>query len=289
MPSPVGSKSTSPPFAPLRRAHQEWSGLPISLERLPDSGEVSNIVMPHATLALVRSGTGKRWLRGDGPLREFETVPGAIDLLESGFVVQQARWSGTPGEVIGIQLPEVQVTRLLQDDARSLNLQTRHVRCDPMVAELMTRLWIEAENGSRSGRLYVQGLTLALIGLLDVGYGAGRSVATKRSGKFGPRDVERLRTLIIDNLNDDLRIERLADCVSMSPHHFARTFKATFGRTPHAFVLEQRVQTAAALLRARPNRNVADVADDCGFASHAHFTEVFRKMIGTTPARWRRG
>jgi AraC family transcriptional regulator len=261
----------------------------MSLEWLPDRGEVRDIVIPHATLAMVRSGIGRRWLKGSGPLREFETMPGTIDLLASGFVVEQARWSGTPGEVIGIQLPEVMVTRLLQDDARCLNLQTRHVRRDPMVAELMSRLWVEAENGSRSGALYVQGLTLALIGLLDVGYGAGRSVAMKRTGRFGPRDAQRLRTLVMDNLNDDLRIERLADCVSMSPHHFARTFKATFGQTPHAFVLEQRVQAAAALLRARPNRNVADIADDCGFASHAHFTEVFRKLIGTTPARWRRG
>jgi AraC family transcriptional regulator len=289
MPIPVDDTSTTSPFPPLLRAHQEWSGLPISLERLPDQGEVSNVFMPHATLALVRSGTGKRWLKGGGPLREFETMPGTIDLLESGFVVEQARWSGTPGDVIGIQLPEVLVTRLLHDDARSLNLQTRHVASDPMVTELMTRLWIEAENGSRSGQLYVQGLTLALIGLLDVGYGTGRSIATKRTGKFGPRDVERLRSLVIGNLSADLRIERLAGCVSMSPHHFARTFKATFGQTPHAFVLEQRVQAAAALLRARPHRNVAEIADDCGFTNHAHFTQVFRKMIGATPARWRDG
>ena len=289
MPSSVDRMSASLPLPPLLRPHQEWSGLPISLERLPDRGEVSNIVMPNAMLALVRSGTGKRWLRGGGPLEEFETVPGTIDLLESGFVVEQACWKGTSGEVIGIQLPEVLVSRLLLDDARALNLRTCHVRSDPMVAELMNRLWIEAENGSRSGPLYVQGLTLALIGLLDVGYGSGRSTAMTRIGKFGSRDVERLRTLIVENLKEDLRIERLADCVSMSPHHFARMFKATFGQTPHVFVLEQRVQAAAALLRARPKRNVADVADDCGFASHAHFTEVFRKMIGTTPACWRRG
>lgn len=274
---------------PLACAQAGWAGLPVALECLPARGEVANIVIPHATLALIRSGSGKRWLKSGRHTDEFVSAPGAIHLLESGFLVDEARWSGSSGEVIGIQFPEIMVNRLLHDDARPLNLQTRHARSDPRLSTLVHALWDEAANASPLGPLYAQGITLAMIGLLDAGYGTGRAVAAKQTGKFGARDVKRLRALVAEQLGEDLRIERLAECVSMSPNHFARTFKATFGQSPHAFVLEQRIQAAAQLLRAHANRNVADVASECGFPSHAHFTEVFRKMIGTTPARWRHG
>jgi AraC family transcriptional regulator len=40
-------------------------------------------------------------------------------------------------------------------------------------------------------------------------------------------------------------------------------------------------------LRHQPERSLADVASGCGFSSQSHFSEVFRRRLGTTPARWR--
>lgn len=262
--------------------------MPITLERLPDQGEVTNLIIPHATLAVVRSGSGKRWLKSGRHLEEFETAPGTIDFLEAGLLVEKACWDGTPGEVLGIQFPAVMVNRLLHDDACAFNLQTWHERSDQRLSHLVDALWAEAVSGSPLGPLYAQGVTLALLGLLDARHGERPAVSLNQIGRFGPRDVRRLRTLVTEQLGEDLRIERLAECVSMSPHHFARTFKATFGQSPHAFVLEQRIEGAAQILKVHPDRSIADVASECGFSSHAHFTEVFRRKLGTTPARWRR-
>lgn len=126
-----------------------------------------------------------------------------------------------------------------------------------------------------------------LLGWLGTRYGA--AVPLRGIRKFGSRDAGRLRTLIAEQLATDLRIERLAAVVAMSPHHFASTFKATFGQSPHAYVLEQRLDAGCRALRCATDRPLAEIASDCGFASQAHFTEAFRRRIGTTPARWRKG
>jgi AraC family transcriptional regulator len=211
-----------------------------------------------------------------------------IELYEPGYRIDHARWDGSPGEVIMIELPALLLNRLLQGDAQPLDIQTRHELFDAPLEVLVNALWNEAGSGSHLGPLYVQGLTLALVGLLSARHGAVPSMPSRRIGSFGSRDRDRLRDMIAVELSGDLRIERLAGAVSMSPHHFARTFRVTFGQAPHSFVLERRIEAASRALRSDPDRPVADIASECGFSSQAHFTEAFRRKIGTTPARWRR-
>lgn len=275
------------PFPSLAHACEGWSGLPISLEPLPACDEVVDVYLPHAVLAFALSGSGKRWLKCGGTTRMCGTAPGMFELIEAGTHIEHARWDGAPGEVIGVELPDVMVKRLMGDEHPGVALRTHHEIFDPSLAPLVTALWQEASNGSPLGPLYTQGLTMALVGLLGTRYGAAAPV--RRARKFEARDAGRLRALITEQLASDLRIERLAAAVSMSPHHFARTFKATFGQSPHAYVLEQRIDASCRALRLDADRPVADIAGACGFANQAHFTEAFRRRIGTTPARWRRG
>lgn len=284
--SPQGHPNTRP-FPTLAHPSPGWGGLPVTLEPLPARDTVDDVYLPHALVGLVCIGTGKRWLKSGVPTQAFYTAPGMVQLMQAGTQVDHARWDGTAGQVIVVELPEVMVNRLLQDDARHVGLRTHHELFDAPLAQLVTALWSEAANGSPLGALYAQGVTLALLGLLGARYGAAPDTSRRRTGKFGPRDAQRLRNLIAEQLSADLRIERLAELVSMSPHHFARTFKATFDQSPHAFVLERRIEAACRTLRSDIHRPIADIASASGFANQAHFTEAFRRRMGTTPARWR--
>jgi len=73
----------------------------------------------------------------------------------------------------------------------------------------------------------------------------------------------------------------------MSPNHFSRVFNATFGQSPHAYVVEQRLEVACGALRQEADRSIAYIASGLGLSSQSHFTEVFRRRIGTTSAWWR--
>lgn len=70
-----------------------------------------------------------------------------------------------------------------------------------------------------------------------------------------------------------------------APLHRLRHFRDTVGMTPHAFVIERRIDRAEALLLS--GEAIATVACRCGFSSQSHLTSAFRTRRGTTPARWR--
>ena len=72
----------------------------------------------------------------------------------------------------------------------------------------------------------------------------------------------------------------------MSPFHFCRAFKQAFGETPHRYVIQRRLDRAAALLRGS-DLSIAQIAYKVGMSSQAHLTTLFRKHRGTTPRAFR--
>jgi AraC-like DNA-binding protein len=83
-----------------------------------------------------------------------------------------------------------------------------------------------------------------------------------------------------------LDVSRLASIACVSDAHFIRTFKATFGETPHRYLQRRRVERAMYLLRAT-DRSVTDVCMEVGFASLGTFSRTFRDIVGETPSHFR--
>jgi AraC-like DNA-binding protein len=83
-----------------------------------------------------------------------------------------------------------------------------------------------------------------------------------------------------------LDISHLAQVAHVSEAHFIRTFKATFGETPHRYLQRRRVERAMFLLR-ESERNVTDVCLDVGFGSLGTFSRTFHEIVGVTPTEYR--
>jgi AraC family transcriptional regulator len=89
------------------------------------------------------------------------------------------------------------------------------------------------------------------------------------------------------HLGEDMPLAKLANIASLSEHYFLRAFKAEMGITPHQYIIDQRIQRAKHLLK-KTNSNLADVALQCGFASHQHMATVFNQAEGRAPSAFRR-
>src|SRR3712207_9194189 len=81
-----------------------------------------------------------------------------------------------------------------------------------------------------------------------------------------------------------LDIPTLARLAHVSEAHFIRTFRATFGETPHRYLQRRRVERAMFLLRAT-DRSVTDICLDVGFTSLGTFSRTFRDIVGEPPSR----
>jgi len=83
-----------------------------------------------------------------------------------------------------------------------------------------------------------------------------------------------------------LDIAHLARVASVSEAHFIRTFRATFGETPHRYLQRRRVERAMFLLR-ETDRSITAICMDVGFASLGTFSRTFSEIVGDTPTDYR--
>ncbi|AGL19865.1 AraC family transcriptional regulator [Actinoplanes sp. N902-109] len=73
----------------------------------------------------------------------------------------------------------------------------------------------------------------------------------------------------------------------MSPRHFIRTFRATFGETPHRYLQRRRVERAMFLLR-ESSQSVTQVCMSVGFSSLGTFSRTFHAILGESPSAYRK-
>ena len=83
-----------------------------------------------------------------------------------------------------------------------------------------------------------------------------------------------------------LDVPALARVALTSEAHFIRTFKQTFGETPHRYLQRRRLERAMALLR-ETERSVTDICLDVGFTSLGTFSRTFAQVIGMSPTAYR--
>jgi AraC-like DNA-binding protein len=100
------------------------------------------------------------------------------------------------------------------------------------------------------------------------------------------RHLTRAKDLVDARYADDLDVAALARVAGLSRAYFSRSFRETFGESPHAYLLTRRLERAAALLR-RTEHSVADICVEVGLSSVGSFTTSFRRMYGRTPTEYR--
>jgi AraC-like DNA-binding protein len=121
-------------------------------------------------------------------------------------------------------------------------------------------------------------------GVLSVGWS---NDAVSRAVEESNRRLLRARDAMDRAYAEPLDIPTLARIAFVSPAHFIRTFRATFGETPHRYLQRRRVERAMFLLRGS-ERSVTDVCMAVGFTSLGTFSRTFRDIVGESPTAYRR-
>ena len=85
-----------------------------------------------------------------------------------------------------------------------------------------------------------------------------------------------------------LDVAALARIAYVSEAHFIRTFRATFGETPHRYLQRRRVERAMFMLR-ETDQSVTGICFDVGFTSLGTFSRTFREIVGRSPSEYREG
>jgi AraC family transcriptional regulator len=106
-------------------------------------------------------------------------------------------------------------------------------------------------------------------------------------GGAPPRWLLRVRDLLHDEPAAHGSLVRLAREAGVHEGHLARVFRDHFGCSVGAYARARRIELAAEWLRTS-ERSISEIAASAGFYDQSHFTKVFHRMLGATPAEWRR-
>src|ERR1044072_9834962 len=99
------------------------------------------------------------------------------------------------------------------------------------------------------------------------------------------RRLLRARDAMDRSFADALDVEALASAVHLSRAHFIRSFRDTFGETPHRYLQRRRIERAMAFLR-ETDRSVSAISLDVGFLSLGTFSRTFREIVGVSPSAY---
>jgi len=101
--------------------------------------------------------------------------------------------------------------------------------------------------------------------------------------------INRVMDYVRENLDGDLRLEKLARIANFSPYHFHRVFKAIVGETTNAYIRRHRAEKAACHLVQNSRMSITEIAMACGYSSSSSFAREFRQMYGMSATQFRDG
>jgi AraC family transcriptional regulator len=231
-----------------------------SLVRL-ESQTIESPVLPEQSVSLVPAGLPFEW--------EWTYLSESIHLLIPPCAVQRVA-EEMPGKSPGGNeiLPQF------------------HTH-DPLVLTLMERLRNEVM-GTGYGTLLAVESVLNLLSLHIVHTYAEKSPAQQvDSSGLSSGQRKRVSLLLEERFHENLRLEELAQVAGLSPFHFARLFKRSFGVPPHEYQIQKRVEVARRILHTEAETDLTTIAATLGFTDESHFRRHFKRIVGTTPGQYR--
>jgi AraC-like DNA-binding protein len=232
--------------------------------------------------------------------RNVDTGPGFHDaglivvVEDGGFQVTTpaGSWLARPGAII--VLGPGQVHRLRSQSPRGASYRmiqwtgyampeafSRPVINDPRLALAVQQAHTLLLH-SRAPAMAIRQLSVTLARLGAMHGGDDRCAVTSEEAHI----IRSARRFLLERLALPVKLDAAASHCGVSIPHLVRVFRRAAGLPPHAWLTQQRVNRARAMLV--KGAALADVAYACGFNDQSHLTRLFRASVGVTPGRYRR-
>ena len=272
-----------------------WTSVLVEVNRAHASAEpFETHPTSDQTIVVVTRGEQELQVFRDGAWWQATYRAGTVGMTPGGDVARLRRYMRTSRSVekVNVYMPQ----RFLLEAAEHYR-RAGHRPASPRLRALAFQDLVIARTvsalvrGMRAGApdLYAESAMQWLATHLLAEHAPLRAIArdTRSSGPVPDSRIADVREYMRLHLQEPLTLDRLAAQARVSKFHFAREFRAHTGVSPHAYLVELRLDAARRLL-ASTDLSVAECARRCGFRRPAHFGTVFAKQIGVSPTAFRR-
>ncbi|MGF6773750.1 AraC family transcriptional regulator [Paraburkholderia sp. GAS199] len=159
---------------------------------------------------------------------------------------------------------------------------------DAIFGHLAQVLALALDQQSEASPLFIEQLGVTIGTHLIDRYGGTQAHVSKQSRRLSSLHEARAKDMLLAKTNGNVSLEEIASACNLSRSYFIRAFRETTHRTPHQWLLEQRIERAREMLR-QSDASLSEIAIACGFSDQSHFTRTFSQLVGVPPGTWRRG
>jgi AraC family transcriptional regulator len=274
-------------------AGKGWSGMAAEHRHHP-KGEVASFRPQHLEI-VIATGCHRTCIAsrtGDNIRQHTRVEPGTIWFCPVGVEEKDivlSEWH----EALHLYLPPARFAELSEERGGSIHRPEAVPYLggffDERIRRIGSGLLGHLQAPSAVGSVLIDTLSLELTASVVDAYSAdahGADAGAQRH-RLDARRLRRVLDYMTAHLEDDIRLEDLADAACFSPFHFVRVFANTMGVPPHRYLSRLRLERAKTLLSLGV-MPIAEIALVSCFSSQSNFTRAFVRATGLTPWEYRR-
>lgn len=276
------------PRSPLASSyHAKWDGIRLDHHQQPAFETPEHSPQQHVIgVSLTKQPTNAERVL-NGRVQQECIKYGDVALIPANSY-HKISWE-LESEFLVVSLEKALFARAASDavDLQQMEIIPHFATTDPLIQQIGLALHSELESDGKGSRIYIESLATTLcIHLLKHYSVSSAKIATNSEG-LSRLKLQQTIEYINQNLEKDLGLTEIATAVGMSMYHFSRLFKQSTGFSPHQYVMNCRIERAKRLL-AKTEEAIDQICQQVGFQTQSHFTNVFRKLMGTTPNAYRK-
>jgi AraC-like DNA-binding protein len=233
----------------------------------------ASLTFKHAGAPLVRGRVAAGAVQVTAPdvhcSAEFESAADVLHL----FVSQQV-------------LAECYEDMFGREHAGDIRIDDPRLVRDPALERLGQALAVSQSDDAALGKVFTDSVSLAVVSRVVARHFTLAERQTREATPLPSWRLSRAIEYVDAHLAEPIGLADIASSAGLTRMHFASQFRRATGMRPHEYLTRRRIEHAQHLLLTSKH-NVLDVALSCGFRSQAHFTTVFKRLVGDTPSNWR--
>jgi AraC family transcriptional regulator len=238
---------------------------------------------------VVTSPKVKATITLDGKAYPIEGGPGTITIIPAykSFDLDLETSVTTVHLYIRKRLLDKVIAAMFPQGGKNVDVRFCAAAYDPVLEQLCMAVRDGLQDASRPNALYVDHMLQGIAAFLVKNYSTAYANSPDNAAMLSEKQVKRTREIVESRLAQKITLADIAAEFGLSADHFGRLFKQATGVTLYQFIIRCRVERARTLLIDTPTP-ISDIAAECGFADQVHLTRAFGRIVGVTPAAYRR-
>jgi AraC family transcriptional regulator len=229
---------------------------------------------------------GRLWLSGK-LVPTGKRPSGGVTILD--LEQEPIAFFPNPIDVVQFYIPRAALDEFAYENRTAIvnTLSWPHCEMDTSLKHLGIAVLCSIQRSRPAPKIFLDHIGQTILAHATYAYSGTIALPSSFRGQLVPWQARRAKEFLTADLCGDVSLVSVAAECNLSVSHFAHAFRRTFGRPPHRWLMEHRIDAVKHLLLTS-RLTLAEIASECGFADQSALNRSFKRVLGESPGEWRK-